>query len=215
MRHSLLLPMCAVSVRQSVHPSVCSSVVRHAAQLGFTVRGSFSAAFAKSVWPLCLLLWRFCGMQTQLYQFDHGVSKGAKRETNVQPKTGIHRGKTTISWECIIFKLRSFLFKYIFLFFSRQWITDDISKCALNALTQFLSKNWHLWHHFVKLKISTLENGISIKFNTDNGHKRCFVCVKYSLTQSRLMVVIEKCLKGSFVVDTVSSTLDTLSPITY
>jgi len=35
--------MCAVSVCQSV----C-----HAAQLGFTVRGSFGAASVKSLWPL-------------------------------------------------------------------------------------------------------------------------------------------------------------------
>jgi len=31
--------------------SVCLSVC-HAAQLGFTMRGSFGAAFAKSLWPL-------------------------------------------------------------------------------------------------------------------------------------------------------------------
>jgi len=32
---------------RGVCPSVC-----HAAQLGFTVRGSFGAAFVKSLWPL-------------------------------------------------------------------------------------------------------------------------------------------------------------------
>jgi len=40
MRCRLLLPVCVVSV----HQSVC-----HVAQLGFTVRGSFGAAFAKSL----------------------------------------------------------------------------------------------------------------------------------------------------------------------
>jgi len=41
--------MCAVSVSLSV----C-----HEAQLGFTVRGSFGAAFAKSFWPLVrFLVW--------------------------------------------------------------------------------------------------------------------------------------------------------------
>jgi len=38
-----MLPMCAVSVCQSV----C-----HAAKVGFAVWGSFGAAFAKSLWPL-------------------------------------------------------------------------------------------------------------------------------------------------------------------
>jgi len=41
--------MCAVSVTLSVLQSV-----RHAAQLGFIMQGSFGAAFAKSFWPFVL-----------------------------------------------------------------------------------------------------------------------------------------------------------------
>jgi len=49
MRCRLLLPMCTVSVCLSVCPSVC-----HVAAFGgmCSVYGSFSAAFAKLVWPL-------------------------------------------------------------------------------------------------------------------------------------------------------------------
>jgi len=43
-----------LSVSQSVCLSVCLSVY-HTAQLGFTVRRSFSAAFAKSLWHLVIL----------------------------------------------------------------------------------------------------------------------------------------------------------------
>jgi len=52
MRCGLFLLMCAVSVRQSVCPSV-----RYVAQLGFTVLGSFGAAFAISPYNACIMLW--------------------------------------------------------------------------------------------------------------------------------------------------------------
>jgi len=53
MRCRLLLPMFAVSIRQSVRPSVCQSAC-HAAQLGgaCSMCGEFAAAFAKLLWTL-------------------------------------------------------------------------------------------------------------------------------------------------------------------
>jgi len=58
MRYRVLLSTCAVYV--------CKSVC-HAAQLGFTVWGSFGAAFAKPFWPLVVFFVLFFTSGCQCY----------------------------------------------------------------------------------------------------------------------------------------------------
>jgi len=44
--------MRTIVTDESICPSVCQSVMRLNSALGFTLQGSFSAAFTKSLWPL-------------------------------------------------------------------------------------------------------------------------------------------------------------------